>query len=148
MGYWIVCVSVFLALASSVKAQLPDGKGKDVVERVCNGCHGSSQIIVHRMSKKDWSDKVDVMLGYGASATDDEIAEIINYLATHLGKLVNVNKASSEEIQDGLSLSAKDGDAITKYREQNGTFKQLGDLTNVPGVDTAKIQEQKDNIVF
>jgi competence ComEA-like helix-hairpin-helix protein len=144
----MICLSVLLALASSANAQLPDGKGKDVVERVCNSCHGSNQIIVHRMSKKDWSDKVDIMLGYGASATDDEIAQIIDYFATHLGKLVNVNKASSEEIQDGLSLSAKDADAITKYREQNGTYKQLTDLTNVPGVDIAKIREQKDNIVF
>jgi competence protein ComEA len=148
MGYWILCLSIFLALASSVNAQLPDGKGKEVVERTCNSCHGSDRIVSHRMSKKDWSDVVERMLDYGGSATDEEIATILDYLSTHLGKLVNVNTASAQEIQDGLSLSVKDADAIVRYRQENGTFKELRDLANVPGVDTGKIQEEKDNIVF
>jgi len=139
---------LFLIIVPSVSAQLPEGKGKDVVERICNSCHGSDQITSHRMSKKEWADTVDRMQDNGANPTDDEVTAILDYLATHFGLLINVNKASAEELQDGLSLSAKDAQAIVDYRQHNSPFGQLSDLAKVPGLDTEAIEKEKDNITF
>jgi len=59
-----------------------------------------------------------------------------------------VNKADSKQLQDGLSLAAKDADAIVSYRTGKGDFKNLEDLLKVPGIDAAKLKEQSANLEF
>ena len=45
-------------------------------------------------------------------------------------------------------ISAKEAEAIVRFREQNGDFKTLDDLKKVSGVDPAKIQARKDRLEF
>jgi competence protein ComEA len=134
-----------------VQAQdLPAGKGKDLVENTCGSCHGLDVVVAQHATKDGWSSIVDYMVSRGASGTPAEIATIVDYLAKNFpaATKTNVNKASSMDLQTALELSAKDADAIVKYRTANGDFKDFDSLTKVPGVDTAKLTAKKDSIGF
>ena len=86
------------ALALLAQSELPDGKGKDVVLRVCAAeCHGVEPIAAERRSKQGWSNIVDAMISRGAKATDEEIDAIIDYLAAHFGR--QSPKAAASEIR-------------------------------------------------
>jgi competence protein ComEA len=87
----------------------------------------------------------------GATGTPEEIATIVDYLAKNFPAVAaktNVNKATSMDLQTQLELTAKDADAIVKYRTDHGNFKDWDGLAKVPGIDTAKLTAKKDSIVF
>jgi competence ComEA-like helix-hairpin-helix protein len=84
----------------------------------------------------------------GAQATDDQVELIVNYLAAHFGKLIYINEAPVEILEDAFAMTPQEAAALVKYRRDNGNFKNLDALLKVPGVDTNKIQEQSGNIVF
>src|SRR5580658_2523991 len=77
----LIFVVPFLISASFPLAQaqdLPEGKGKDVVESVCGACHGTDLIASRRATKEGWSYIVDDMVSRGASATNEQIATIVD----------------------------------------------------------------------
>jgi competence ComEA-like helix-hairpin-helix protein len=143
----------FLAISFSVaQAQdLPPGKGKELVENTCGSCHGLDVIVAQHATKDGWASIVDYMVSRGATGTPAEIQTIVDYLAKSFpaaAAKTNVNKASSMDLQTQLELTAKDADAIVKYRTDHGDFKDFDGLTKVPGVDTAKLTAKKDSIAF
>jgi competence protein ComEA len=145
-----ICLFVLACVASA--QTLPDGPGKAVVERMCTPCHGLENVVRTRMTKERWGNKVDDMVSRGAVGTDDEIDQVIDYLAEHFGKTdakkVNVNKATAGELSGVLEISAKDADAIVNYRDEKGNFKDLSELAKVPGIEAKKIEAAKDRIEF
>jgi competence protein ComEA len=62
--------------------------------------------------------------------------------------LVNVNKASAQDLETSLGLAKADAEAVVRYREQNGNFKTWHDVAAVPGVSAAKIEEVQKRITF
>ena len=104
------------------------------------------------MTKDRWSKVVDEMVARGATGTDDEIDEVVDYLATHFGpanvKRVNVNKADASELSAVLGISAADANAIVSYRAQNGPFKSWQDLAKVPAIDTKKIESEQERLEY
>ena len=76
-----------MGMAVGVRGQssLPEGKGKDVVERACTVCHGTSNFTGSRLSKSDWEYVVNDMVDRGALITDAEKEIIIEYLVEHFG---------------------------------------------------------------
>jgi competence protein ComEA len=136
------------ALVPLAQAQdLPEGKGKDVLEQVCGACHGTDLVASRRATKQGWSYLVDDMVARGASATNEQIQIINEYLAKNLGQ-VNVNKGPSAELASVLEITSAQADAIVKYRMDHGDFKTLDDLKKVPGLETAKLDSKKDRVVF
>jgi competence protein ComEA len=126
---------------------LPEGKGKDVVEQVCGACHGTDLVAARRATKQGWSYIVDDMVSRGASASNEQIQTINDYLAKNFGQ-VNVNKGPSTEIAGVLEITAAQADAIVKYRMDHGDFKTVDDLKKVPGLETAKLDSKKDRVVY
>ncbi len=144
---------IFLAISLAVaQAQdLPPGKGKDLVENTCGSCHGLDVVVAQHASRDGWASIVDYMVSRGATGTPEEITTIVDYLAKNFpaaAAKTNVNKATSMDLQSQLELTAKDADAIVKYRGDHGDFKDWDSLTKVPGIDTAKLTAKKDSIVF
>ena len=136
------------ALVPLAQAQdLPEGKGKDVIEQVCGACHGTDLIASRRATKQGWSYLVDDMVSRGASATNEQIQTINDYLSKNLGQ-VNVNKGPSSELASVLEITSGQADAIVKYRMDHGDFKTVDDLKKVPGLETAKLDSKKDRVVF
>jgi mono/diheme cytochrome c family protein len=63
---------------------LPDGKGKDVTQRVCSGCHGVNVFSKERHTPEKWASIVDTMVSRGLDAPDADLATINTYLSTYL----------------------------------------------------------------
>ena len=77
---------ILVFAASAIFAQppkggvaLPDGPGKELTERVCTPCHGLENVVRARMTKERWGSVVDDMVSRGATATDSEIDQIVDY---------------------------------------------------------------------
>src|ERR1700735_4105598 len=143
----------FLAMSLVVaQAQdLPAGKGKDLVENTCGSCHGLDVVVAQHSSKDGWASIVDYMVSRGATGTPEEIATIVDYLAKSFpaaAAKTNVNKASSMDLQSQLELTAKDADAIVKYRNDHGDFQDWDGLAKVPGIAPANVPAKKDGIAF
>jgi mono/diheme cytochrome c family protein len=75
----------FLALSLAQAQDLPAGKGKDLLEKICADCHGLDIIVAQRATKDGWASIVDSMVGRGASGTKEELDTIVDYLAKNFG---------------------------------------------------------------
>jgi competence protein ComEA len=140
-----VLISALVPLAQA--QDLPEGKGKDVVEQVCGACHGTDLVSARRATKQGWSYIVDDMVSRGASASNEQIQSINEYLAKNFGQ-VNVNKAPSTEIASVLEITSAQADAIIKYRMDHGDFKTMDDIKKVEGLESAKLDTKKDRVVY
>jgi competence ComEA-like helix-hairpin-helix protein len=134
-------------------AELPDGPGKPIILRTCVGCHKAEEFMAYRLSKEQYQAAVYRMLDRGAQATTAELDIVAEYLFKNFPKAedatkINVNKAPAEEIEKGLALTAKEAEAIVRYRERHGDFRTWGDLLVIYGVDGRKIQAAKDRMSF
>jgi competence ComEA-like helix-hairpin-helix protein len=149
---------IYLVLAANEQG-LPAGKGQEIVQQNCAGCHVLKVVTSKRASKQQWSALVDQMISRGAEVPDEEIETVVDYLAKNFGATsgekdpdrsspINVNKSTADELAGALGLSAKEAAAIVAYREQNGNFKVWRDLINVPGIETEKIESHKDRLAF
>lgn len=61
-------------------------------------------------------------------------------------KVVNLNKASSEELQTLTGIGPAKAEAIIAYREEAGGFKAVEDLMNVSGIGEKSFEKVKDSI--
>ncbi|KEZ51090.1 helix-hairpin-helix domain-containing protein [Metabacillus indicus] len=61
-------------------------------------------------------------------------------------KTVNLNKASSEELQTLTGIGPAKAEAIIAYREETGGFKTVEDLMNVSGIGEKSFEKVKDSI--
>lgn len=64
-------------------APLPDGPGKDVVQRACTQCHDLNVITSKRATEDEWAKTVNDMINRGATLSDDEADKVITYLSQH-----------------------------------------------------------------
>lgn len=147
-----VLTIVFFTVSARSQA-LPEGPGKDLVETICTACHSLVNITAQQKSKEEWQAKVTEMLQEEADVTAPERETIVKYLATHFPKVgappkINVNKATAKDLETSLEVSIKDAEAIVHYREDQGNFKTIEELKKVPGLDSAKIEAQKDRLEF
>jgi competence protein ComEA len=152
-GLWILGFAcVFLFRPAAAVAQLPDGPGKDALVKVCSTCHEANRAAAFRLTREGWEATVADMKWRGAKGTDEEFAAIVDYLATNfLGEAapkLNMNRATSVELESVLSLLRKEAAAVIAYRDKVGGFKAIDDLKKVPGVDFKKIEAAKDRITF
>jgi competence protein ComEA len=134
-------------------ADLPDGKGKELILRACVGCHKAEEIAVYRFTKDEYQTIVYRMGDRGAQASRAELDIIAEYLFANFPKVedpakINVNKASAQQIAAGLALTNEEAEAVVKYRERHGDFHAWGDLLIIYGVDGRKIAAAKDKIGF
>ena len=91
----IVILGAMFAAVFSAQAQrprpapvqrgLPDGSGKDVVQRVCGStCHGAEIVAGKGYSRDNWSTVVNGMIARGAKASASEFGDIVEYLTKNL----------------------------------------------------------------
>jgi quinoprotein glucose dehydrogenase len=73
------------AISSSAEI-LPPGPGRDITLKVCSRCHAPAVLSAQRLDEQGWSDLVQIMIGKGAVATDNEAESIAGYLARSFPK--------------------------------------------------------------
>jgi putative heme-binding domain-containing protein len=79
----IACLS--LAVVSHAQS-LPEGKGKADFQRICSNCHSVSMATTQRMTQAEWMGVVNDMVSRGAQGTQDELNNVVTYLAANYGK--------------------------------------------------------------
>ena len=138
-------LTTFLLFAASTT--LPAGKGKDIVQQHCVGCHALKVVTSKRATKQQWASLVDQMVSRERKSTMTTLRVWSNICAANFGPLksspaaaksndrkpVNVNTATAAELAAALDIPVKESAAIVSYREQNGSFKEWTDFTKVPG---------------
>ncbi len=135
-----------------MSAQLPEGPGRDTVVKVCGSCHDPITAASVRLTRDGWQSTINDMVTRGAKGTDDELAQVLDYLSMHfLGegdRPLNMNTATSVELESVLALLRKEALALVAYRDKHKGFKSIDDLKKIPGVPFKKIEEKKDRLVF
>ena len=89
--------------------------------------------------------------GASAQGTDAQFNAILTYLVKNFGpevSKININKAPAKDLETQLEITAKEAEAIVKYRDEKGAFKEVDDLKKVPDLDFKKIEAKKDRLAF
>ena len=133
------------------QAVLPDAPGKDTFLQVCSGCHSPQNVVGKGFNEDGWTQVVGSMVDHGAQISDAQFATIVKYLVTAFPPIpikINVNQVSADELQSRLGITAGEAQSIVTYRQQNGNFKSVDDLKQVPGLDFSKIEAKKNLLTF
>jgi competence protein ComEA len=67
--------------AAAAQDALPPGPGHDTTLRVCSACHAPGIVTKQRLSREGWHELVETMAGRGAQGSDQDFAQITDYLA-------------------------------------------------------------------
>ena len=149
-------LSVFTILGPLLRVSLadplPDGPGKAATVRVCGRCHSPERAASIHQGRSEWEDTMVKMVKLGAQGSDEEFDTILGYLSRNFGPdspaPLNINTANVVDLQTALLLRRSQAYALIQYRSQNGDFRSIEDLRNVPGLDFEKVQAKKSRIVF
>jgi cytochrome c5 len=71
--------------SAAAAADLPEGKGRDAVQRLCSGCHPIGTVTSQRHTGDEWDDIIARMVNHGLMATDQEQADVLDYLVKNYG---------------------------------------------------------------
>lgn len=134
--------------ATAAPGNFPDGPHRDLVVKLCTDCHPVVRLTRMRESRAKWSAVVEQMIKEGVDVRDQDFDKVVTYLSVVLGKKVRINEASAEVIAETFDIDEKLAAAIVKHRTAKGPFKSWKDIASVPGVDAARIEEQKGNLEF
>ena len=136
-------VTILVALAAAGGAQeLPS-----LFQRVCGTCHKPERAVSTRRTRQQWEETIDLMVEKGMKSSDEELTKVLDYLVGQYGR-VNVNTAAAGDIAEVLGLTAKEAEAIVKYRKDKARFEEFDDLGKVPGVDLKKLEKRREAISF
>jgi cytochrome c5 len=75
---------------------LPDGKGKDLVQKDCTTCHAVNVFTKLHHTRDEWSSVIDEMVSKGLDAPDADLATITDYLAAHFGPSKSTDPATPD----------------------------------------------------
>lgn len=153
IGSLALCLLSAPIVGNAQSLKLPDGPGKAATQKVCGACHGAELVIGRQENRETWGAIVEDMIQRGATGTEDEFFEVVDYLAANFSKSspvmkINVNKATAKDLENALRIPGKQAAAIVHQREEKGDFKSIEDLKTVPGIDAAKIETNKNRLAF
>ena len=65
-------------------AQLPNAPGREIVTRICSACHPAEVVLGKGMTREQWGGIVSNMISRGAKGSDDDFAQVVDYLSKNL----------------------------------------------------------------
>jgi competence protein ComEA len=145
MSRWVIVVFV-VSWAAGVAAPAPDlAREGESLKAVCSKCHNLQMVMDTPMSYEAWHDTVQSMVDRGASGTDAQFEDVMDYLHRTM-TTINVNTAGVEELGIVLGVSDSVAKAIVERRGSR-KFSGLTDLKSVAGVDGAGV-DAKARLIF
>jgi competence protein ComEA len=116
------------------------------LQAVCGKCHNLQIVMNTPRSLDDWRDTMQKMVDRGASGTDDQYDDILDYLHRTM-TTIDVNSADADELATVLNAP----DAAVKLmiaRRTSKKFVDLADLKTIPGIDAAALEAKSKMIYF
>jgi competence protein ComEA len=146
-----LAVTVLGAVPALAQTQLPEGKGKAEMVRLCGTCHPPERGAAVRLTEDGWRDVIAKMVTLGMKGTDEELELVHGYVSTNFKgdapKPINMNSASSIELESVAGFLRKEAATWIAYRSKKGPCKTLDDFKKVPGVDFKKVDQRRDRLV-
>ena len=140
-----------LSAAALAQVQLPDAPGKDETVRICGMCHEVERAASVKLTREGWQETIAKMVDLGASGSDEELANVLDYLAERFKgeapRPLNLNTATAVELESIVGLLRKESAAWIAHRTASGRCKSLDDFKKVAGVPFKKIDEHRDRLV-
>ncbi|MGB8537136.1 MAG: helix-hairpin-helix domain-containing protein [Acidobacteriaceae bacterium] len=115
------------------------------LKAVCARCHNLQMVMDTPMSYDAWHDTVQTMMDRGATGTDQQFADVMDYLHRTM-TTIDVNTADADDLQIVLHVPEAAAQAILARRSTQ-KFISLADLESVPGVDASTL-EAKARLIF
>jgi competence protein ComEA len=115
------------------------------LKAVCAQCHDLQIVMDTPMSYDAWHDTVQTMIDRGASGTDQQFEDIMDYLHRTM-TTIDVNTADADELQIVLDVPETAARAIIAQRSKQ-KFTGLGGLKSVSGVDASTV-DGKARLIF
>lgn len=147
---FFLSLSFYLSDAGA-QSSLPDGPGKPETIRICGQCHAAERGAAVRLTREGWQDVIAKMVALGARGTDAELAAVLDYLSANFEgearKPLNLNTASSVDLESIVGLLRKESAAVIAYRTKQGPCKTIDELKKVPGLDFRKIDKRRERLV-
>ena len=146
MSRWVVLGVVFVLSWDGIAAPAPDlARESEAVKAVCSKCHNLQMVMDTPMSYEAWHDTVQTMVDRGATGTDQQFDDVMDYLHRTM-TTINVNTADVGELEIVLNVSEATAKAIVARRSSR-RFSGLADLKSVAGVDGASV-DAKGRLIF
>jgi hypothetical protein len=115
------------------------------LKAVCAQCHDLQVVMDTPRSYDAWHDTVQTMIDRGASGSDQQLEDIMDYLHRTL-TTINVNTADEDELQTVLNVPQTAAQEIIARRSTQ-KFTGLPDLKSVPGVAASTV-DLKARLIF
>jgi competence protein ComEA len=116
------------------------------LQMVCTQCHVLELVRDTPRSYEAWHDTVQQMVDRGATGTDQQFEDVMDYLHRTL-TTIDVNTADADELAIVLDVSDRVAQAIIKRRSQR-PLTSLADLESVPGTSAAALKARARLIFF
>jgi competence protein ComEA len=145
-GLLFAALLLTAARAADVTPQAP-GLGQEgrSLKAVCARCHNLQLVMDTPRSYDAWRETVQTMVDRGASGTDDQFDDIMDYLHRTM-TTIDVNTADTDELQMVLNVPQAVAQAIVARRTAR-KFVGLADLKSVPGIDASMV-DAKVRLIF
>ncbi|AWX15675.1 competence protein ComE [Mergibacter septicus] len=84
-----------------------------------------------------------------ANQVTQEVTQVTAQAAQGIEEKVNINTATVEQLQRVLqNVGRKKAQAIVDYRQKNGNFTSVDQLSDVPGIGTVTLERNRDRILL
>jgi cytochrome c5 len=142
--------------AEAAAPVMPDGPGKQFILMQCTACHQPDHFTKYHHTAEEWQVIIARMGTRVPGATKPDLDAVLQYFVTNYPKVeapvdankVNMNKAPAAEIAARLDLTTTEAEAIVRYRETHGDYKEWRDMLIIYGVDGKKIQARQEKMAF
>ena len=153
MTKWVVSISsgllalVLFAAAWVVGASQTSDQAREAqsVITVCARCHDMQIVMDTPRSYDAWHDTVQKMVDRGATGTDDQFDDVMDYLHRTM-TTIDVNSADPDELEIVLNTSETTAQAIVA-RRRTKKITGLADLKSIPGIDASTV-DSKARLIF
>ena len=105
----------------------------------------SDELVIYVYTKSEYQKSVSVSNNVINKPNDITSGDIV--VTPSEGK-ININTASLDELSKLPGLGEKKAQTIIEYRNTNGLFKAIEDITNVSGIGTATYEKLKELITI
>jgi competence protein ComEA len=144
----VLLVAALFAGAQAAEVAPPDprlARESQSLKTVCAYCHNLQLVMDTPRSYDDWHDTVQKMVDRGASGTEEQFDDIMDYLHRTM-TTINVNTAVADELEIVLNVPETTAQAIIARRSTQ-KFTGLADLKSVSGVEASTV-DAKARLIF